>query len=48
MALEIIIFVGLTDIIDSKGNSIVTKDKNGNAIKNEAGKRKILDSIWGR
>ena len=32
-------FISLTDIIDSKGNSIVTKD--------EAGKRKMLDSIWG-
>ena len=26
-------FISLTDIIDSKGNSIVTKDENGNAIK---------------
>ena len=40
-------FISLTDIIDSKGNSIVTKDENGNAIKDEAGKRKMLDSIWG-
>ena len=40
-------FISLSDIIDSKGNSIVTKDENGNAIKDEAGKRKMLDSIWG-
>lgn len=40
-------FISLTDIIDSKGNSIVTKDENGNAIRDEAGKRKMLDSIWG-
>lgn len=40
-------FISLTDILDSNGNSIITKDANGNAIKDEAGKRKVLDSIWG-
>ena len=40
-------FISLTDIIDSKGNSIVTKDESGNAITDEAKKREMLDKIWG-
>lgn len=40
-------FISLTDILDSDGNSIVTKDENGNAITDEAKKREMLDKIWG-
>ena len=40
-------FISLTDILDSDGNSIVTKDETGTAIKDEAGKRAMLDKIWG-
>lgn len=40
-------FISLTDILDSNGNSIVTKDETGNAITNEAQKRDMLNKIWG-
>lgn len=40
-------FISLTDILDSDGNSIVTKDENGKAITDEAKKREMLDKIWG-
>lgn len=40
-------FISLTDILDSNGNSIVTKDETGKAITNEAQKREMLNKIWG-